>query len=68
VSEYVTIGGQAHSIAGIGSAMNMAAATPGGTATLLVMLAAMTGVVLLLNHFIWRKLLNHASKYVLEED
>jgi NitT/TauT family transport system permease protein len=68
VAEYVNIGGEAHSITGIGAAMNRIAATPGGTPTLLVLLAAMTAVVLLLNHFIWRKLLNHASKYVLEED
>ena len=68
VSEYVNIGGHVHSIPGIGSALDSVAGTTGNVATLLFMLFGMTTVVLLLNHFVWRKLLNHASKYVLEEE
>jgi NitT/TauT family transport system permease protein len=68
VAEYVNIGGEVHSISGIGAAMNSIAGTSGGTETLLVILFCMTTFVLALNHFVWRKLLNHASKYVLEEE
>jgi NitT/TauT family transport system permease protein len=68
VAEYVNIGGTVHSITGIGSALNTVAGSQQGTATLIIMLFCMTAAVLALNHFLWRRLLNKASKYVLEED
>jgi NitT/TauT family transport system permease protein len=68
VSEYVNLGGTIYSVPGIGSAMDYATINVGSTPTLIMLLFVMTGTVLLLNHFVWRRLLNRASKYVLEED
>jgi NitT/TauT family transport system permease protein len=67
VSEYVTLGGEIHKVPGLGTALNEATRA-GSTPTLIMGLCIMTGFVLLLNHFLWRRLLNKASKYVLEEE
>jgi len=66
VSEYVNIHGNAHSIPGLGSALDLAS-NAGNTSQLLVLLVVMSGIVLLLNHFVWRRLLTRASTYVMEE-
>ena len=68
VSEYINIGGTIHSIAGIGAAMNTIAGMNESASTLLVILFCMTMIVLFMNHFVWRKLLNRASRYVLEDE
>lgn len=68
VSEYVNIGGTVYSIPGLGSAMNSATIEAANTSTLLMIIFIMTLTILLLNHFLWRRLLNKASKYVMEED
>ena len=68
VSEYMNIGGTVQNVSGLGAALNSATIEHGSTATILMIITIMTGVVLLLNHFVWRRLLNRASKYVLEED
>jgi NitT/TauT family transport system permease protein len=67
VSEYVNIRGNVYSVPGLGQALNVATGA-GNTATLLMILFIMTGTILILNHFVWRRLLNRASKYVLEEE
>jgi NitT/TauT family transport system permease protein len=68
VSEYVTYAGKVYSTPGLGSAMNYATINVGNTPTLLMLLFVMTTTILLLNHFVWRRLLNRASKYVLEDE
>ncbi len=66
VSEYVNIGHTVHTIPGLGSALDLAS-NAGDTHQLLVLLSVMSGTVITLNHFVWRRLLSRASTYVLEE-
>jgi len=66
VSEYVNIGQKVHTIPGLGSALDLAS-NAGDTHRLLVLLSVMSGIVITLNHFLWRRLLSRASAYVLEE-
>jgi len=66
VSEYVNIGHKVHVIPGLGSALDLAS-NAGDTRQLLVLLFIMSGIVILLNHFVWRRLLSHVSTYVMEE-
>jgi NitT/TauT family transport system permease protein len=67
VSEYINVGGTVHSVSGLGAALNVATGS-GNMTTLLMIVFIMTATVLILNHFVWRRLLNRASKYVLEEE
>ena len=67
VSEYVNIGHTVHTIPGLGSALDLAS-NAGDTHQLLVLLTVMSGIVILLNHFVWRRLLARASTYGLEEE
>ena len=66
VSEYVNIGDKVHAIPGLGSALGLATVA-GNTPQIVVILIFMSGIVMVLNHFVWMKLLNRASTYVLEE-
>ena len=66
VSEYVNIGHKEHVIPGLGSSLDLAS-NAGDTHELLVLLGVMVVIVVVLNHFVWRPLLNRASTHVLEE-
>ncbi len=66
VSEYVNIGHTVHQIPGLGSALDNAS-NEGDTHTLIILLVVMSGTVVALNHFLWRRLLSKASSHVLTE-
>jgi len=67
VSEYINIGHQVHSIPGLGSALDKAS-NAGDTQQLMILLIVMSGTVVLLNHFVWRRLLTRASLHVIVEE
>lgn len=65
VSEYVNIGHTVHTIPGLGSSLDIAS-NKGDTHQLLVLLSVMGWIVIMLNQFVWRRLLSRTSAYVLE--
>ncbi len=67
VSEYVNIGNKAHTIPGLGSALDEASQA-GNNHQLLVLLIVMSAIVIVMNSLIWRRLLSRASTHVLEEE
>jgi NitT/TauT family transport system permease protein len=67
VSEYVNIGHKVYSIPGLGSALDKAS-NAGDTQQLMILLIVMSGTVVLLNHFVWRRLLTRASLHVIAEE
>lgn len=67
VSEYVNIGQQVHMLPGLGSSLDVAS-NNGDTHQLLILLVVMTGIVVVMNHFLWRRLLSKASNHVFEEN
>ncbi len=66
VSEYINMGEHIYKISGLGSALDIAS-VEGDIPLMLVILILMTGIIIILNHFVWRKLLDKANMYVLEE-